>query len=95
MYELQFDLMEWDRFNQSTYFTQYGDDNGTLLSLDPCQDSLKINAVHAQYDLSNYNLNVNGVSQILMSLATVILILLMYIFLLMAKLIFLKMLLLV
>ena len=33
---------------------------------------LKINAVHAQYDLSNYNLNVNGVSQILMSLATVI-----------------------
>ena len=72
MYELQFDLMEWDRFNQSTYFTQYVDDNGTLLSLDPCQDSLKINAVHAQYDLSNYNLNVNGVSQILMSLATVI-----------------------
>ena len=72
MYDLQFDLMEWDRYNQSTYFTQYGDDNGTLLSLDPCQDSLKINAVHAQYDLSNYNLNVNGVSQILMSLATVI-----------------------
>ena len=72
MYELKFDLMEWDRSNQSTYFTQYGDVNGTLLSLDPCQDSLKINAVHAQYDLSNSNLNVNGVSQILMSLATVI-----------------------
>ena len=38
MYELQFDLMEWDSFNQSIYFTQYVDDIGTLLSLDPCQD---------------------------------------------------------
>ena len=72
MYELQFDLMEWDRSNQSTYFTQYSDGNGTLLSIDPCQDSLKLSASSAQYDLLNYELNVDGVSQILMSLATVI-----------------------
>ena len=72
MYELQFDLMEWDRSNQSIYFTQYGDDNGTLLSLDPCQDSLKLSASSGQYDLLNYELNVNGVLQILMSMATVI-----------------------
>lgn len=71
-YDLYFELMEWDRDNHSCYFTGFDDQEGLLITLDPCQDSLSLFARSAHYNLLNYNIDVNGVSKILMSLATIV-----------------------
>lgn len=71
-YDLYFELMEWDRVNNSCHFTGFDDHEGHLITLDPCQDSLTLYARSAHYNLLNYNIDVDGVSQISMSLATIV-----------------------
>ena len=70
-YHLYFELMEWDRTNQSMLFSQFGDEDAWLVSVDKYQDSLQFYASDATYDLSTYELDVNGVSEILMPPVTI------------------------
>ena len=70
-YHLYFELMEWDRANQSMIFSQFGDEDAWLVSVDKYQDSLQFYASDATYDLRTYELDVNGVSEILMPPVTI------------------------
>jgi hypothetical protein len=70
-YHLYFELMEWDRANQSMIFSQFSDENAWLVSVDKYQDSLQFYATDANYDLTTYELDVDGVSEILMPPVTI------------------------
>jgi len=65
-YHLYFDLMEWDRSNLSMSYSQLGEEAAWLVSVDKYQDSLQFFASDALYDLTNYELDVFGVSEIWM-----------------------------
>ena len=70
-YHLYFELMEWDRANQSMLFSQFSDEDAWLVSVDKYQDSLQFYASGASYDLTTYELDVSGVSEILMLPVTI------------------------
>ena len=70
-YHLYFELMEWDRAKQSMLFSQFDDKDAWLVSVDKYQDSLQFYASNANYDLKSYELDVYGVSEILMPPVTI------------------------
>jgi len=70
-YHLYYELMEWDRANKSLLFSQFSTDDAWLVSVDKYQDSLQFYASDAVYDLTTYELEVSGVSEILMDPVTI------------------------
>ena len=70
-YDLYFELMEWDSESKTIEFSQFSSDNALLVSVDTYQDSLQFYASAAHYDLNNYELDVSGVTEILMSTVTI------------------------
>lgn len=70
-YHLYFELMEWDRATGKMIFSQFANHDAWLVSVDPYQDSLQFYASDALYNLNTYELDVYGVSEILMSPVTI------------------------
>lgn len=70
-YHLYFELMEWDRAAGSIIFSQFGNEDAWFVSVDPYQDSLQFYASDALYNLNTYELDVYGVSEILMPPVTI------------------------